>query len=114
MDVHYLVASQEELKNYQDFYQKHQSQLADFEVFLRTHYALEELPQMLVFSNLVGATSIVRDITIPAYTNDTRLVMTPEIDVWKRIYLGQLENYSNEDTSTLKEHYSRLSENHLL
>lgn len=45
MDVHYLVASQEELKNYQDFYQKHQSQLADFEVFLRTHYALEELPQ---------------------------------------------------------------------
>lgn len=114
MDVHYLVASQEELKKYQDFYQKHQSQLADFQAFLRKHYALEELPQMLVFSNLVGATSIVRDITIPAYTNDTRLVMTPEIDVWKRIYLGQLEDYSNEDTSTLKEHYSRLSENHLL
>lgn len=114
MDVHYLVASQEELKNYQDFYQKHQSQLADFEVFLRTHYALEELPQMLVFSNLVGATSIVRDITIPAYANDTRLVITPEIDSWKQIYLAQLDDYPNEDTSAIKVHYSRLSENHLL
>ncbi|MFU2163624.1 hypothetical protein ACMZ6Z_02240 [Streptococcus pluranimalium] len=76
MDVHYLVASQEKLKNYQDFYQKHQSQLAAFEAFLRTHYALEELPQMMVLSNIVRATSVVRDITIPAYTNDTRFVQS--------------------------------------
>lgn len=40
--------------------------------------------------------------------------MTPEIDSWKQIYLVQLDDYPNEDTSAIKVHYSRLSENHLL
>lgn len=114
MEVHYLVTGEEELKNYQKFFQKHQLKLEDFQAFLRKHYALEESPQILLLSNLVGATSIIRDITIPAYTNDMRMVMTPEKDVWKTIYLAQLDDYPNDVTIAIKEYYNRLSENHLL
>lgn len=91
MDVHYLVASQEELKNYQDFYQKHQSQLADFEVFLRTHYALEELPQMMVLSNVVGATSVVRDITIRGLFSP--LFPTTKGKCWRKVTYQSLTRY---------------------
>lgn len=114
MEVHYLVTGQKELQNYQEFYQNHQPKLVDFQAFLRKYYALEELPQILVLSNFVGGTSVVRDIAIPAYTNDKRMVMTPEKDVWKTIYLAQLEEYPSEDTITIKEYYNSLSENNVL
>lgn len=115
MDVNYLVANEDELTAYQSFLNRHQQALIDYIAYLRQHYNLQDLPQVMVLANRHGATELIRQIPIPAYTNDIRLVMTPDQQVWQDLYLAQLEPYpESTETVVLRQHYANLSENALL
>ncbi|MFC3928035.1 elongation factor Tu [Streptococcus caprae] len=111
----FFVDTAQELAIYRQFAETHQSRLADYITFLKTTYQVEELPQVMVLANHRGATEVIHQIPIPAYTNDVRMVMTPELSVWKEVYLAQLENYPpSPEVEVLRQHYAKLSDNHLL
>ncbi|HEL1565174.1 TPA: elongation factor Tu [Streptococcus suis] len=115
MDVNYLVANDDELTAYQAFLERHQQGLNDYIAFLRDRYVVQDLPQVMILANRRSATEIIRQSPVPAYTNDIRMVMTPDLAVWKKIYQHQLDSYENSpDLQTLSAHYKGLSENHLL
>ena len=51
------------------------------------------LPQAVIWSSFNAATQIIRESAVPAYTNNRRMVMTPDLAVWKELYLYQLMDY---------------------
>ncbi|HFI0255581.1 TPA: elongation factor Tu [Streptococcus suis] len=110
----FLVSDEKQLADYTDFVERHRTVLKNYLVYLQTHFQVEDLPDVIVWSDKEAATRFVRDCPIPAYTNDIRMVMTPDLKVWKDIYLKQIENYSTEDTQEIVAHYHSLSDNHLL
>lgn len=111
----YLVDSQEQLFNYQQFVSKYEAKWHDYIHFLRKEYQVRDLPQALIWANEEAARKLLGQSPVPAYTNDIRMVMTPDLAVWKKIYQHQLDSYENSpDLQTLSAHYKGLSENHLL
>ncbi|HFI0641963.1 TPA: elongation factor Tu [Streptococcus suis] len=82
--------------------------------YIQTHFQVKDLPEVIIWADEEAATRFIRECPIPAYTNDVRMVMTPDRQVWQDIYLKQLENYSVEDLSMIIRHYQSLSDNHLL
>lgn len=115
MEHTYLVADQAELATYQAFVAKHQPAIEAYIDFLKTTYGVIDLPEFAVWTNADGATKLVRDCPVPAYTNDTRMVMAPELAVWQEISLAQLEGYPpSEELAELTSHYQNWSDNHLL
>ena len=89
----YLVKDENQLVVFRDFVAKNAAKLQDYLVFLKDEFAVYDLPQAIIWSDFDSATQIIREIPVPAYTNDRRMVMTPELTVWKDLYLLQLENY---------------------
>lgn len=111
----YLVANPAELATYQVFVAKHQPTIAAYIDYLKTNYGVIDLPAVAVWANADGATKLIRDCPVPAYTNDTRLVMTPDLAVWQEISLAQLEDYPpSEAIAELTSHYQKWTDNHLL
>ena len=110
----FLVTDETQLKDYEYFVASHQNILQNYITYLQDQFQVEELPQAIIWSDKEAATSFIRECPIPAYTNDVRMVMTPDLEVWKDIYLKQIENYSTEDTQEIVAHYHSLSDNHLL
>lgn len=115
MENLYLVKDENQLAAFRDFVAKNAAKLQDYLAFLRDEFAVYDLPQAIIWSDFDSATQIIREIPVPAYTNDRRMVMTPELTVWKDLYLLQLENYeSSHQTQAIANHYQSLSENSLL
>lgn len=111
----YLVTDKEQLQLYQDFLIRHQEKWQSYIHYLKKNYQVTDLPQAILWTDLETATKILRDCPIPAYTNEVRMVMTPEIEVWKTIYLRQLEDYPvSSETKEIAAHYRSLSDRHLL
>lgn len=110
------VATQEEWQLYQEFLAKHQGKIMGFIRFLADEYAVSDFPEYLVLSNFEMATQVFRESVVPAYTNDTRMVMTPDLKVWQTLYLEQLAIYEESPVvSELREYYEKnLSDDHLL
>ena len=82
----YLVDSQEQLFNYQQFVLKYEAKWHDYIHFLRKEYQVRDLPQALIWANEEAARKLLVQSPVPAYTNDIRMVMTPDLAVWKKIY----------------------------
>lgn len=115
MQDFYLVTGQEQLDVYQQFVCKYKNQLQDYISFLKKHYQVLDLPQAILWADYTSATELVRQISVPAYTNDTRMVMTLEKEVWQTIYLRQLEDYpDSSDVQFIRQHYHHLSERSIL
>lgn len=115
MDYLYAVGNAEQLESYQTFAKKHEQSLKDYLTFLADVYALEDLPEVIIWSDKEIATRYIRDIAVPAYTNDLRMVITPELPVWQELYSKQLNDFEETDqTFRLYQHYQNLSERHLL
>ena len=115
MENLYLVKDENQLVAFRDFVAKNAAKLQDYLVFLKDEFAVYDLPQAIIWSDFDSATQIIREIPVPAYTNDKRMVMTPELTVWKDLYLLQLENYeSSHQTQAIESHYKSLSGNSLL
>ena len=115
MQDFYLVTGQEQLNDYQHFVWKYKNQLQDYIAFLKKQYQVFDLPQAIVWADYTSATKLVRQIPIPAYTNEARIVMTPDKKVWQDIYLRQLEEYPNSsDVQSIRQHYHQLSDRAVL
>ena len=115
MENLYLVKDENQLVAFRDFVSKNAAKLQDYLAFLKDKFAVYDLPQAIIWSDFDSATQIIREIPVPAYTNDRRMVMTPELTVWKDLYLLQLENYeSSHQTQAIANHYQSLSGNSLL
>ena len=115
MENLYLVKDESQLAAFRDFVAKNSAKLQAYLTFLKDEFAVYDLPQAIIWSDFDSATQIIREIPVPAYTNDRRMVMTPELTVWKDLYLLQLENYeTSHQTQAIANHYQSLSENSLL
>ena len=115
MENFYLVKDENQFAAFQDFVAKNSAKLQDYLTFLKDEFAVYDLPQAIIWSDFDSATQIIREIPVPAYTNDRRMVMTPELTVWKDLYLLQLETYeTSHQTQAIANHYQSLSENSLL
>ena len=115
MENFYLVKDENQFAAFQDFVAKNSAKLQDYLTFLKDEFAVYDLPQAIIWSDFDSATQIIREIPVPAYTNDKRMVMTPELPVWKDLYLLQLENYeTSHQTRAIESHYKSLSGNSLL
>ena len=115
MENLYLVKDENQLAAFRDFVAKNAAKLQDYLAFLKDEFAVYDLPQAIIWSDFDSATQIIREIPVPAYTNDRRMVMTPELPVWKDLYLLQLENYeTSHQTRAIESHYKSLSGNSLL
>ena len=116
MEHVFAVKNPEELARYQAFLQDVRPRLEDYIRFLRSEYQVKELPRCIVWSNPDIAVRLVSGIPVPAYTNEFRVMFTPDLDVWRDIYLRQLdglpESYAVKE---LREYYdTRLSQNSVL
>ena len=115
MENLYLVKDENQLAAFRGFVAKNAAKLQDYLAFLKDEFAVYDLPQAIIWSDFDSATQIIREIPVPAYTNDKRMVMTPELPVWKDLYLLQLENYeTSHQTRAIESHYKSLSGNSLL
>lgn len=82
--------------------------------FLQVTYQVVDLPAAMIFANQVTASQFISQSPLPAYTNDVRMVLTPELSVWQKLYLAQLDDYEESpEIAQIREHYQRLSDNHL-
>ncbi|QLB51683.1 elongation factor Tu [Streptococcus sanguinis] len=115
MENLYLVKDENQLVAFRDFVAKNAAKLQDYLAFLKDEFAVYDLPQAIIWSDFDSATQIIRENPVPAYTNDKRMVMTPELPIWKELYLLQLENYkTSHQTRAIESHYKSLSGNSLL
>lgn len=115
MDYLYLVDSQEQLAAYQAFVAKYDKTIVDYIQFLSETYAVRDLPQAVLWATAHAASHIIRECPIPAYTNAVRLVLTPDRQVWRDLYLKQLDCYEpSELLDHLRQHYEQVSDNHVL
>ncbi len=116
MEYGYSVKDDKELNKYRRFVERNKTTLDRYIHYICNTYRVEELPKYIVLSNLDMATKVHSDISIPAYTNDIRVVVTPEITVWQSVYLKQLDVY--EESGRLEEirnHYlHNINEHHIL
>lgn len=115
MNTLYLVKNKSQLQDYQELYQRMQPKLLPYMEHLCRNYAVQDFPRSLILTDAHTATHGISSIPVPAYTNDYRIIFTPDLSAWKSIYLRQLDAYPEHDTLTLRSHYAdHLSENHLL
>ena len=77
MENFYLVKDENQFAAFQDFVAKNSAKLQDYLTFLKDEFAVYDLPQAIIWSDFDSATQIIREIPVPAYTNDRRKVMTP-------------------------------------
>ncbi|MDO5399862.1 MAG: hypothetical protein Q4F17_02635 [Eubacteriales bacterium] len=116
MEHLYAVKSQKELLEYERFVSKIQPRLTAYLTFLKDAYQVCQLPRTIVWTSCHGATELFSDIPVPAYTNDYRVVMTPDVSAWRSVYLHQLDGLEAGETGhALRAYYETgLTENHIL
>ena len=108
MQYAYSVSNSEELAAYTGFVKKHEQRIKEYVDHITQAYSVVDLPEYLVLSNFDMATKVHGSIIIPAYTNEIRIVITPEVAVWKKIYLKQVENYRNDArVQLIKDYYGQ-------
>lgn len=115
MEHIYAVANNVDLKKYQDFASNIQPMLDQYITHLQAEFQVADLPRAVLWANLNIATELLSDIPIPAYTNDYRIVMCPDIETWKNIYTKQLDGVSNTDAQQIRNYYEHnLNKHHIL
>lgn len=108
----YAVNTQEELHILQSYVQHITPKLSAYLEFLKDTYSVTDLPRSIVWTGLETATQLISDIPLPGYTNEYRTVFCPDLEVWRTIYLRQLEQT---DIPQAREYYrSKLTTNHVM
>lgn len=116
----YAVASEEELSRFKDFKNRHYRQIQDFISYLSESFEVSDFPKLLLLTSEETATNLLSELPIPAYTNGERIVFTPDLEVWRKIYLKQLDNLTDDSADNklveeIKTYYqTQLNERHLL
>lgn len=91
MEHVFAVKDPETLARYQALLREVRPRLEDYIRFLETEYRAEELPRCVVWSDPDIASRLVSDIPVPAYTNEFRVMFSPDPEAWRALYLRQLE-----------------------
>lgn len=87
----FAVENEAELQKYQSIAASFRRRLEEYIQFLALEYQVRELPRAIVWTSRETATEAISDIPVPAYTNEYRVVMTPDREAWREIYLRQLD-----------------------
>lgn len=115
MEHIYAVSSGTELQRYQDFTANIQPALSNYIAYLQSEFQVADFPRAVLWTSEKIATQILSDIPIPAYTNDYRIVMCPDVETWKYIYIKQLDGISNTDAQQIRNYYEHsLNQHHIL
>jgi len=93
----YLTQDTGELERYRIFVRQTSQSVDAYIAYLRREMAVDSLPRAILWTSRETATTLLSDIPIPAYTNDYRVVMTPDLDAWRDIYLRQLRDIPDSD-----------------
>lgn len=116
----FAVETEEQLTRYSAFAGQIRPRLEAYIEFLQSRMEVRELPRMIVWTSMEIATEGICDIPVPAYTNEYRVVMTPETETWRKLYLRQLDSLQRDDDSAgiyrkVYTHYqTKLGENHVM
>ncbi len=115
MKYMYSVSDANELALYQNFANNNTDKIQEYLTYLADELDVVDMPEYMVLANLEMATKVFKEIDLPAYTNDVRMVYTPEIAVWRDLYLKQLDIYKDEKVMEKgKGHFQDMSDNHIL
>lgn len=104
------------IETYQNFVSEIQEELSKYISFLEKEYHVCDLPKTIVWTDVDTATRLISDIPVPAYTNEFRVIMTPDLTAWCSIYLRQLDNLEKDESYwVLHDYYSNhLNRNNVL
>lgn len=109
----FAVENEVELQKYRRIAASFRRRLEEYIQFLKMEYQVRELPRTILWTSFETATERISDIPVPAYTNEYRVVMTPDREVWRDIYLRQLEGIN--DCGEIRHYYeNELTEAHVL
>lgn len=116
MEYLYLVTDAAELSSYQQFVKSIDKKVEEYLAFLKEHYAVIEPPRAVCWTSSRAAVSLISDIPLPAYTNDCRVVITPDESAWRALYLSALAPLKgSKEYELLKHYYNRqISKNWIL
>ena len=101
----YAVEDSRQLRTYQSAAQRLQPRLEAYIRFLEAEYAVETLPRAVVLAGLEAATKLLSGIPVPAYTNEYRVMFCPDPDVWRDIWLRQLDGLEGEAAEEIRAYY---------
>jgi len=112
----FAVENAQELAQYQRFVREHSPKIERYIDFLRADVEVRELPRVILWTSAEAATALLSRIPVPAYTNECRTVITPDVAAWRTLYLRQLEKAVQSDmTADIRRYYEqRLNERHVL
>ncbi|MBR3294164.1 MAG: hypothetical protein IKI69_07100 [Oscillospiraceae bacterium] len=116
MEFVFAVQNETELNRYMQFANQYKNVLSAYLDLLEIKYEVKEVPRCIVLTSEKIATELISEIPVPAYTNDYRIVFVPELNVWRRQYLHQLDAYADSiQKDEIRAFYEeRLNERHLL
>lgn len=86
-------------------------QLMEYKEKLQDEFELNEMPEAVLWTTTELVTTTFSKIPIPALTSRNMVVMSPDIQEWKTLFLEQLEDRVMPDVVSF---YENLSEVHLL
>lgn len=111
----FLVKSSQELTSLRRYAEKITPLFERYLLFLKETCQVRDLPRAIVWTDYDSAVNIISGIPLPAYTNDYRTVMVPDIAVWGALYQRQLVGYPETAvTARLRDYYSHLSDQNIL
>ena len=111
----YAVENVRQLRTYQTAAQRLQPRLEAYIHFLEAEYAVEDLPRTVVLSGREAATELLSGIPVPAYTNEYRVMFCPDPDVWRDIWLRQLDGLEGAAAEEVRAYYeTAVNEDRLL
>lgn len=116
MEFVFAVQNEQTFARYQKFADQYQDALTVYIDWLQKRYQAKDLPRCIVLADARTACELISDIPVPAYTNDYRIVFTPELETWREIYLRQLDSYEKSpETEEIRAYYENvLNERYLL
>lgn len=116
MEFIFAAQNDAEFNSFQTFAKQYEGVLSEYIGLLKSKYMVQSLPRCIVLTGAKTATELISDIPVPAYTNDYRIIFTPELEAWRNIYLRQLDSY--EDSAVVREirsyYNEKLNDHHLL
>ena len=101
----YAVACERELDTYQAAARRLLPRLDAYIHFLEKEYAVKELPRAVVWTGRETASELLSDIPVPAYTNEYRVMFCPDPDVWRDIWLTQLDGLEGKTAAEIRAYY---------
>ena len=116
MEHIFAVRSEARLKRYQEFAGRIQPRLDAYIAYLKREFGVSQLPRAILWTDRRTATELLSDIPVPAYTNDYRVMFTPDMESWQDIYLRQLDGLPDSpEVGEIRDYYTnRLTEDNVL